>query len=355
MRDFHQLIETIQNNCNIADANHARNMTMCTYLLEMREFYRWENELPLTKPPPRSEIGEWITKRETLWETLEADDFAALLVDGQKIDPFESKAINQALVPEGYVYGAGIGRYRKPHFFLGELKRREEREGLTIYVTGCEYARDLSTVPAAYQDGAIYLRTDALKRALWEKVELWGQKKPDGAMRAALAFYGFEHADFNPGSEAALERMTEAESESVILHEVGEAHADKLLGADWQAMLGNFTQKHPELLARSIRDNLADCLSTLPTLIENQAWGSLHFYMAEFDGLRLVLFPALVEAYKNWRETSKLDAFLQTIRQGQTHWQIQAEALLDIYRNDPQCAEAAIQILRKQEPSPFGF
>ena len=350
MRDFHQLIETIQKNCNIADANHARNMTMCTYLLEMREFFRWENELPLTAPPPRSEIGEWITKRESLWETLETDDFAALLVDGKTIDPFESKTINQALVPEGYVYGAGIGRYRKPHFFLGELKRREEREGLTIYVTGCEYARDLSTVPAAYQDGAIYLRTDALKRALWEKVELWGRKKPDGAMQAALLCYGFER---NP--ETALEHMTEAQSETVILHEIGEAHADRLLGADWQAMIGNFTQKHPELLARSIRDNLADCLSTLPALLKNRAWGSLHYYMAEFDGLRLVLFPALSQAYKTWRETGDTEALEKTIARGQTHWLKQAELLLEIYRNDPQNAEEEIQALRKQTHDPFEY
>lgn len=350
MQNFHQLIEAVQKNCHIADANHARNMTMCTYLLEMREFFRWENELPLTQPPPRSEIGDWITKREDLWESLEADNFAALPINGQTIDPFESKTINAALVPKGYVYGAGIGRYRKPHFFLGELKRREERDGLTIYVTGCEYARDLSTVPAAYQDGAIYLRTDALKRALWEKVELWGQKKPDGAMQAALQFYRFEH-----DGEAALERMTEAESEAVILHEVGEARADQLLGGDWKTMIASFTHKHPELLARSIRDNLADCLSTLPTLIENQAWGSLHYYMAEFDGLRLVLFPALPRAYKHWRESGKLDALLQTIQQGQTHWLAQAKSLLDIYHDDPLGAEEKIQILRKQEPSPFGL
>lgn len=348
MRDFHQLVETIQKNCHIADANHARNMTLCTYLLEMREFFRWENELPLTQPPPRAEIGEWITTRESLWETLEEDSFAALPVDGQSIDPFESRAINAALVPQGYVYGAGIGRYRKPHFFLGELKRLEQREGLTIYVTGCEYARDLSTVPAAYQDGAIYLRTDALKRALWEKVELWGQKKPDGAMQAALQCYGF-----NDDGEAALERMTEAESEAVILHEVGEARADKLLGQDWQAMIASFTKKHPELLARSIRDNLADCLSTLPVLIERQAWCSLHYYMAEFDGLRYVLFPHLATAYQNWRDNHSPDALRSAVAAGQTHWLRQAETLLAIYRNDPQGAEETIQSLRKQEPSPF--
>lgn len=348
MRNFHELVETVQKNCHIADANHARNMTMCTYLLEMREFFRWENELPLSQQPPRAEIGPWMIARESLWESLEEDDFAALPVNGQAIDPFESRMVNEALLPEGLVYGAGIGRYRKPHFFLGELKRKEEREGLTIYVTGCEYARDLSTLPAAYQDGAIFLRTDALKRALWEKVELWGQKRPEGAMKAALACYGFEQ-----DPESALERMTDAESEAVILHEVGEARADKLLGADWKTMLASLTHKHAELLARSVRDNLADCLSTLPVLIENGAWGSLHYYMAELDGLRLVLFPRLSAAYKTWRENGRADVLAEAIRQGQDHWLKQAEMLLEIYRDDPGSAQARFQALLKPNPCPL--
>lgn len=348
MRNFHELVETVQKNCHIADANHARNLTMCTYLLEMREFFRWENELPLTQQPPRSEIGPWMIARESLWESLEQDDFAELPVNGRKIDPFETRTVNELLLPEGLVYGAGIGRYRKPHFFLGELKRREEREGLSIYVTGCEYARDLSTVPAAYQDGAIFLRTDALKRALWEKVELWGQKRPEGAMKAALDCYGFEH-----DAEAALTRMTEAESETVILHEVGEARADRLLGPLWRQMLGSFGHKHAEMLARSVRDNLADCLSTLPALVENQAWCSLHYYMAEFDGLRQVLFPRLTEAYRQWRESGNTAALTDAIARGGEHWLKQAELLLEIYRTDPATAEARVQALLKPNPCPL--
>jgi len=312
-----------------------------------RRRFRWENELPLSQQPPRAEIGPWMIARESLWESLEENDFAALPVKGRSFDPFDSRSVNAALLPEGLVYGAGIGRYRKPHFFLGELKRREEREGLTVYVTGCEYARDLSTLPAAYQDGAIFLRTDALKRALWEKVELWGQKKTDGAMKAALQCHGFEH-----DPEAALARMTEAESEAVILHEVGEARADKLLGADWKAMLASLNHKHAELLARSVRDNLADCLSTLPALLENEAWCSLHYYMAEFDGLRLVLFPSLSEAYKNWCDSGRPDDLAKTVAQGQRHWLQQAKMLLEIYRGDPETAQARIQELLKPNPSP---
>ncbi len=348
MHNFHELVETVQRNCHIADANHARNMTMCTYLLEMREFFRWENELPLSQQPPRAEIGPWIVARESLWETLEEDDFAALPVKGHAIDPFESRAVNLELLPEGLVYGAGIGRYRKPHFFLGELMRKEEREGLTIYVTGCEYARDLSTLPAAYQDGAIFLRTDALKRALWEKVELWGQKKPEGAMKKALQCYGFEH-----DPETALLRMTEAESEAVILHEVGEARADKLLGQEWKKMIASFTHRHPELLARSVRDNLADCLSTLPALIENEAWCSLHYYMAEFDGLRQALFPKLIDSYKNWCDHGRVDVLIQSIEEGQRHWLKQAERLLETYRENPKSAQSQFQELLTTNPCPL--
>lgn len=348
MLNFPELVETVQKNCHIADANHARDMTMCTYLLEMREFFRWENELPLTQQPPRSEIGEWMIHRESLWESLQQDEFAALPVNGRAYDPFASKDVNEALVPEGLVYGAGIGRYRKPHFFLGELKRKETREGLTIYVTGCEYARDLSTLPAAYQDGAIFLRTDALKRTLWEKVELWGQKKPDGAMKAALECYGFDR-----DAEAALARMTDEQSEAVILHEVGEARADRLLGKDWRDMIGSFTHRHAEVLARSVRDNLADCLSTLPALLEREAWCSLHFYMAEFDGLRQALFPSLLEGYRHWRAHHDPDKLAQAVSDGARHWQMQAEKLLQLYRDDPGTAEARIRDLLKPNPSPL--
>ncbi|HSP01523.1 MAG TPA: hypothetical protein VLN90_08695, partial [Thioalkalivibrio sp.] len=35
------LRQSVQRNCDIADARHAGNDTLCTYLLKMREFYRW--------------------------------------------------------------------------------------------------------------------------------------------------------------------------------------------------------------------------------------------------------------------------------------------------------------------------
>jgi hypothetical protein len=346
MRNFHETIETIQRNCHIADANHAREMTMCNYLLGMREYYRWENELPLTKQPPRQEIGEWLTAREALWDSLERDEFIPVPIENHRYDPFAIDAINQAMQDHGLVYGAGLGRYRQPHFFLGELIRKEEREGLTIYVTGCEYARDITSFPAAYQDGTIILRLDALKRVLWEKVEMWGLKKREGALKSALDCYGF---DRDP--EKALNQMAEMESETVILHEVGEAMASLQLGEGWREMLTSLNSKRAEAFARAIKDNLADCVSTLPALLDMQSRCSLHFYFAEFDGLRKSLFPALAEAYIKWRETGSDRALRDVVKTGRQHWLGTAQKLVELHQHDPQNSESNIL---KQIPADMG-
>ena len=51
MRNFPQLAETVQRNCDISDARHAGEYGLCTFLLKMREYYRWENELPFGRIP----------------------------------------------------------------------------------------------------------------------------------------------------------------------------------------------------------------------------------------------------------------------------------------------------------------
>ena len=39
------LARAVQTNCHIADARHATDLSLCIYLLQMREFYRWEHGL----------------------------------------------------------------------------------------------------------------------------------------------------------------------------------------------------------------------------------------------------------------------------------------------------------------------
>lgn len=331
--NLERLIAAVQRNCHIADARHAREMTLCTYLLEMREFYRWEQGIPLGDPLARPEVGVWLSAREALWEGLVDDNFGLLPVDAESFDPFASAAINQILVPHGLVYNAGIGRFGKPHFFLGRLAHHEETDGLTVLVSECEYARDLTAIPAALQNGTVIVRREALRQWLWEKVEAWNLKKSPGALARALAAHGYAE-----DPRAALERMTDAETTSLILHERGEHAASRLLCAAWPAMIAGFRKRRPEILARAVRDNLADCLVTLPALIERAAWPQLYFWFANFDGMRRALFPALANFDHEKVGAGETAKLLEIVQQGAAHWQQVARQLLAL-------DEAAIEAL----------
>ncbi|MHB0972617.1 MAG: Sfum_1244 family protein [Thiobacillus sp.] len=340
MLELSALIDTVQKNCTIADARHARDMTMCTFLLEMREYYRWEMEIPYGARLPKDELGDWLNARESEWDAVEDEDFAPLPLTESGIDPFEADDINRALIPQGLVYSSGLGHFRKPHFVLAELKRAEVRDGVQVLVAGCEYARDLIAPPAAMRDGAIFLRMDAVRRLLWNKFEEWQWKEKDTALGRAFAHYDFER-----DIERGLDRMAEAESEAMILHEIGEARAEKLLGEDWNAMLGQLSSRHAELLARAVRDHLADCMVTLPALLEREAVGSLHFYLANLSGLRRALFPALTQAYDAWmgsHDTTKLTA---VVKAAETHWLDAARTLTTAYHHDPAQGEAQLNAL----------
>ncbi len=319
---FDRLVAAVQRNCHIADARHARDMTLCTYLLEMREFYRWEAGIPLGDPLARPEVGTWLNERERLWETLGEADFSPVPLADTVFEPFAAAQINDILVPHGLVYGAGIGRFGKPHFFLGKLASQENESGLTVLVCECEYARDLTTMPAALQGQTVIVRREALRQWLWEKVDAWNVKKTAGAFALALHSHGY--ADDPLG---ALERMTDAETATLILHERGEHAAGRLLGMVWEERLACSRQRRAEILMRAVRDNLADCLVTLPTLIEREAWPSLWFWFSNFDGMRRELWPALaVFDYANVGVGKT--ALIEKVQRGAIHWEALARHLL---------------------------
>jgi hypothetical protein len=340
LADFPQLVQSVQRNCHVADARHAREMTLCNYLLEMREFYRWEHEVPLARALPRQELGTWISEREALWDGMQAEDLEPLRVGERSYTAFDVDAINAALVPQGLVYGGGYGRFGKPHFFLAQLERHEQRQGLKLLVSGCEYARDISAPPASLLDGMVFLRRDALRRWLWEKVEIWGVRKADGALKSALECYGFA-----TDAAAGFERMVEREAETLILHELGEAMAAPLLGTAWQDLIAALKDRRAEMVARAVRDNLADCLSTLPRLIEREAACSIHFHFTNLEGARSKLFPLLGLAYQRWCETGNLAPLREAAYAGSAHWHQAALSLLRAHRADPAAAEETIAAL----------
>ncbi len=84
----------VQRNCHISDARHGADYGLCTYLLKMREYYRWENGLGYGASLANESVGEWLTRREQLWDSLSDDDFTPLPFAGRLFDPFDVDRIN---------------------------------------------------------------------------------------------------------------------------------------------------------------------------------------------------------------------------------------------------------------------
>jgi hypothetical protein len=320
---FDALLAAVRSNCLLSDARYAQEQALCNYLLAMREYFRWEHELPLDTEPARSEVLAWIAEREAQWEALEPNaEWRPIPLAQGATDPFEVSRANAELVPAGLVYGAGTGRFGKPHFFLGRLARRELRDGVEILESGREYARDIDAAPAVLQGETIYLRREAFERWLWLRTEVWESRENASAMGAALAAYGFD-AD----RPAALARMADGERETLILHELGELAAGRALGEAWEHLMEQLSDRRAELAARAVRDLLADCLVTLPTLIEREAVASLHFWFANFTGLRRMLFPRLAEACAPQAGRESHAALGDAAAAGCEHWERVAREL----------------------------
>lgn len=336
--DLGALVSAVQRNCDISDAHFAGDLTMCTFLLKMRELYRWEKGIPLNREMPKAEVGNWMSIREEMWKGIEDADYEHLPLPSGAIDPFESTRANQALAPRGLVYSGGYGRSCRPHFFLGKLLREEWRDGFRILVSGREHARGLDAPPGVLLDSTVFVRTEALQRWLWEKVEEWSWNHRNAALGRALAYY-----PFGTDMDAALTAMTSAETESVILHELGEARANATLGEAWPAMLVDLMGSRAEIMARAVRDLYADSLSTLPALFDHGAPASIHFYFANFVGMRRKLFPELAQAYDIWVDHADRNTLHQVAEAGALRWLELAGEMLEQHRRHGEGTRARIE------------
>ena len=145
-------------------------------------------------------------------------------------------------------------------------------------------------------------------------------------MGRAIAEY-----DFDNDAESALDAMTEKQVETLLLHEIGEVQAGERLGEDWHSLIASLPRSQAEFMVRAVRDLLADCLSTLPTLLERQHPGSIHFYFSGHKGMRLKLFPGLEQAYHAWVNSGDWEALHASVELGRYHWSKTADTILDLY------------------------
>ena len=330
----------VQRNCQIADSHHAQDYTLCTYLLKMREYYRWAHDLGYDHVLRGSDVSEWVDTQERQWDELENSDYVPLEIDGTVVDPFDTNRVNAIINEHGFVYSAGLGRLSRPLFYFGELTGTEQLDGYRVLISGKEWARCMTAPPAMAHGNTIFIRRDALRRMLWETIEDWRWAKRENALARALRFY-----DFDRNADAALERMTDHEIEAVILHEIGEIVAGQMLGSEWHEMLDDISGSNTEFMVRAVRDHLADCMSSLPALLSNADTPSLHFYFANLTAMRKDLFPALNAAYQYWVDRDDLSRLKSVVRNGKTHWMSVADRIMQCHRRHGNQCQQPIQAL----------
>jgi hypothetical protein len=186
----------------------------------------------------------------------------------------------------------------------------------------------------------IFVSQQSAQRFIWEKIEEWqwrgGEESP---MSRAMACHG-RHDKL----DRLLDNMTRHEIEAMILHERGEAAAGQQLGPRWEEMLLQLSHK-PSLVARALRDLLADTQVLLPALLEQGNIPSLHFYFANYTGIRRRLFPEAVEAYHKYIDNNKIESISDVVYDAADRWQQAAVELLAIYQAHGEAAKTPLESL----------
>ena len=162
---------------------------------------------------------------------------------------------------------------------------------------------------------------------LWEKLETWRWSRADNGFARAFAAY-----DFDNDLHGALEQMTDAELAAAVEHEIGEFEAGRLLGEEWNGMLLDVVGTPAELMARAVRDHIADCTRTLPMLTRTRHETSLHFYFGNLTGMRKEIFPGLQTGYREWLASGDCEPLQAIAEVGREHWVGVAREMLDLHR-----------------------
>ncbi len=338
------LVQAVQTNCHIADSRHAADLPLCSYLLQMREFYRWEHRVPFGAPLDRRDVGLWLAARECLWSELEGGDFVDLPVGARSFDPFEIELVNAALAPLGLCYGAGMTGAGRHDFFLARLHTRGHcDDGIALEICAEEAARGL-IAPAAALVGSqrVVVRRESLARWLWEKFEAHSLYHGNRPFEALLQAYGVDDGAAFVGE---LPRIVDDQTDTLVLHERGEYRAGRWLDPAWAHLRLVTTSRRAELHLRAVRDQLADLELTLPALLERGADRALHFWFANYDGVRAQLFPSLAGAYDAWRLGDAGVALKSSARVGAAHFRGVAERVLALHENQGPQAGSEIERL----------
>jgi hypothetical protein len=336
MLELDAIITQVLRNCSISDSRHAGLYSVCGLALRLRDLYKWEKGVDPWVEEASSKILEWIGEKEEKWEKLSEDDFSEIKFLGTKYDPFDAKGINALLESHGLFYGAGYVHGLKPTFLLAVLEDKKQIDGYPVHILGRELARDLLTVPALSQDNSILIRKEAAKLFLWNQI-FFMKKSARAALRVALENYGIEEQD-QEALHRNLARISAAETETYIYHELGEMRDTVFDRNIWREIVSTFPHTPVELLARTVKDLLADTneYGTLRHITRERKTASMAFYVAFLDGLRKVLFPEVSEAFQKFVQSRSWEVIEEAISSGYNTAKCYAEVISTIYNTGKQ-------------------
>ncbi|MEO5696792.1 MAG: hypothetical protein ABIQ60_06605, partial [Burkholderiaceae bacterium] len=174
----------------------------------------------------------------------------------------------------------------------------------------------------------------------------------EGPFKAFVDAYGLHDA---PSFVAALPRLVDDQCETIVLHELGEHRAGQWLDPAWAAMRMTLAQRRTDLLVRAVRDHIADLEVTLPVLLDRDGAPALHFWFANYEGMREQLFPSLGLGYSAWRGGDGGRVLRRAARLGAVHFRALARRVLSLHASQRDRAEPAIERLLMASESVFAF
>jgi hypothetical protein len=341
MENLESIAGQVAGNCDVSDAQSAGLYSICGLALRLRDLFKWEKRLSPWEEPDPPLILEWIGKKEELWDQVGEQPLAPLRINGTSHDPFDAEAINRILVPEGYYYGAGYAHSMRPTFFLAKIQDRSTLDGVEVFTLGRELARDLLTLPALSQDGEVLLRTEAARLYLWDQI-FYIKKSGRTALACALRACGLP--DPRPETiRSRLEDVFAAVRPVYVYHEIGEVKNRIFDRETWREIVSDFAHSPVELLARTLKDLLADTdpAGTLPKLVEERRSAAVGFYAAFIDGLARAMLPGLRPAHSRLVEDADWNAFGRFVAEARSDITQRTESFLEIVaegkrRSDPE-------------------
>ncbi len=325
------LTDQVLANCALSDASHAGAYSVCGLALRLRDLYKWQQQLPPWVEDESGKILEWIGNQEEQWETIEGNNFSDIIIENRHYDPFDSTAINTILAQDGLYYGAGYARSLKPTFFLAVLEKTTPVDGYPVHILGRELARDLATLPALSQDNHIIVRKDAGQYYFWDQLFF---VTPSG--RKALAFglkeHGLDPQDMD-SIKKNMPRLFETQIDTYIYHELGEIQDTVFDTGKWREIVTTFSGTPVELLARAVKDLLADTgkHGLLRHIINQKKTTALALYAAFIDGLRKKMFPEIRLAFSEFTQSHRWESVNHAVEVGHARARETAEILSTIY------------------------